>query len=97
MSTVKPEVEKFLDKSKEILEPKSAVDEFLEVKREKVKRENIRQIKDQLSVELSPLLKRLASIEQQQTIIIGLLKKKLDLDGYEKEIMDLLKTKLEKE
>lgn len=91
MSTVKSDMKKFLEKSKILVEPDSAVDEFVEI----LKRENIRQIKAQLAADLAPLLARLNHIEQQQSTIIDLLKKKMELDAYEKEIMDLLKKKLE--
>jgi len=93
MSKVKSEVKvkKFLEESQGLLESPSTIDEFLEV----FKRENIRQVKDQLATELMPLQNRLQNIERQQTIIIGLLERKVDLDAYEKEIMDLLKKKLE--
>jgi len=93
MSKVKPEIEKFLTKTKELENPLSATDEFLEV----LKRENTRQIKEQLATDLVSLEVRLTHIEQQQNTIIQMLKSKLDLDGYEKEIMDLLKAKIEKE
>jgi len=87
-------VKQFLADSKGLLgDAVEPLSEFAEV----LKQENIRQVKDQLAAEVGPLLTRLQHIEQQQSIIIGLLKRKLDLDGYEKEIMDLLKSKLAKE
>lgn len=92
MSKLKPEVKKFLDKTEAVLEPKSVTDEFLEI----VKRENIRQIKKQLAADLAPLVERLNRIEHQQDRIINLLERKLELDKYEKDIMDLLKAQLEK-
>lgn len=92
--SVKAEVKRFLERNKGLLvdsgEPTSA---FLEA----VKAENIRQLKEQLATDLAPLLARLSHIESQQEIIIGLLKSKLNLDVYEKEIMDLMKKQLEKE
>jgi len=90
MNKAKPEVKEFLAKSKVLLEPPSTIDELAEV----LRNENIRQVKKQLASDLAPLLNRLTIIERQQTVIIGLLKKKLDLDAYEKEIMDLLMAKM---
>ncbi len=97
MEQPKPKVKEFLNKSKELLkdagEPSFDTAEFVEV----LKRENTRQIKEQLATDLEPLLNHLVSIEKHQTTIIELLKKKLDLDVYEKEIYDLVKAKVEKE
>lgn len=95
MSVAKPKVEKFLKESKDLLRdtPEAVLDDFLEV----LKRENARQIKEQLVADLASLLARLSHIEKQQEQIIELLKRQLNLDVYEKEIMDLLKAKLEKE
>lgn len=90
MSKVKSEIEEFLKKTKGLAGSKSATDEFLAI----IKRENIRQIKDQLASEFAPMLVFLKSIERQNDIIIDLLKRKLDLDPLEKEIMYLLKAKL---
>jgi 2-hydroxy-3-keto-5-methylthiopentenyl-1-phosphate phosphatase len=91
MSKVKPEIQKFLEKSNKVLiGDRDPAEEFIEI----IKRETMRQAKDQLASGLAPVLSRLESIERQQNIIIGMLKKKLDLDPYEKEIMDLLKQKL---
>ena len=94
METRKPEVKEFLDKSRALLKDTGEpTDKFAEV----LKRENTRQIKEQLATDLEPLLQRLATIEMQQTRIIELLKDKADLDLYERQIMDLLRVKLEKE
>ena len=93
MTSVKPQVKQFLKDSEGLLEPKEPISEFLEV----LKQENIRQIKSQLAVDLAPLESRLKRIEQQQERIIELLKSQLNLDLYEKQIMDLLKAKMEKE
>ena len=91
------EVKDFLKKSKGFLDQSlqtdsPIIDEFAEV----LKRENIRQVKEQLATDLAPLLQRLTHIERQQDRIIELLKSQLNLDVYEKEIMDLLKEHIEK-
>lgn len=94
MSKNKQEVNKFLDESNKVLTMNvDSTEEFAEV----IKRETLRQAKDQLAVELAPLLNRLANIEEQNTIIIRLLKNKLDFDVQEKKIFDLLEKALEKE
>lgn len=90
MNKVEPKIKQFLSKTEGLPESTSATDEFLEV----LKRENIRQIKEQLAVDLAPLQDRLANIERQQAVIIRLLERKLDLNIQEKRIMDLLETKL---
>ena len=93
MSVAKPKVDEFLVKSRQLLrdQPEEVIEEFAEV----LKRENMRQVKDQLTVELAPVLSRLTHIERQQERIIDLLKSQLNLDVYEKQIMDLLKKRLE--
>lgn len=89
----KPQVKQFLKEVEGLLgDSKEPVSDFLEI----LKRENIRQIKEQLAADLAPLLPHLKRIELQQDIIIELLRSKLNLDVYEKEIMDLMKKELEK-
>jgi hypothetical protein len=91
----KPQVssKEFLERSEEVLEPKSALDELKGI----LERENIRQIKKHLAADLEPLNARLASIEAQQKTIISLLKSKLDFDPQEKRVLDMLERLIEKE
>jgi len=85
--------QEFLQKSKDMLGEKSidSTSDFLEV----LKAENLRQIKRQLGIDLAPIKSELKIIKDQQSELIQLLKHKISLDAYEKEIMDLLKKKLE--
>ena len=89
----KPEIKKFLDKIEGLQKSPSAVDEFRVI----LKHETLRQVKDQLATELTPLRNYLANVEAQNAVIIRLLKNKLDFDVQEKEILDLLRIVLEKE
>jgi hypothetical protein len=91
----KPQVssKEFLERSEEVLEPKSALDELKGI----LERENIRQIKKHLAADLEPLNARLASIEAQQKTIISLLKSKLDFDPQEKRVLDMLEKLIAKE
>lgn len=91
MATSDLAVKKFLKKENPALQTKAVTDEFPEVR----EHWNKGQIKDQLAVELAPLLSRLSHIERQQERIIDLLKSQLNLDVYEKEIMDLLRKRIE--
>jgi len=93
MSKLEPQIKSFLEKHKHLLTEPSAIGDFISV----VKKEQLRQVRDQLASEFTPLLTRLAAIEKDQETIIRLLKQKLNLDVRDKELQDLLEKVLNKE